>query len=328
MIPLPKKQAKKLALGAAVLMIIGLGILIVTPPNNTAKHPRASSILSPSVTSTSQTTNTAAPITRPTTSPSVRPTATSTAKPPALQPATPSLWRPKVGATFDWLEDSSLENLPASRRDIYIVDAFDVTAATIASLHKQGARVICYVNVGAWEDWRSDKNNFPESILGNDYEGWEGERWFDSTSPALKPLIQKRFDLAKQKGCDSIDADNMNSYEHATGFSITANDQIAYNIWLASEAHKRGMSIGLKNSAELMKRLLPSFDWALIEDCADQGWCADFRPFTAAGKAVFQVEYTDTGVSTATFCAEAKKNRFSAVLKHRNLDAWAEYCQE
>jgi hypothetical protein len=72
--------------------------------------------------------------------------------------------------------------------------------------------------------------------------------------------------------------------------------------------------------------LLPYFDWALTEDCFDQGWCGDMQPFITAGKPVFAAEYTDTGMTTAQFCPQANAMNFSAILKHRDLDAWREGC--
>ncbi len=75
-----------------------------------------------------------------------------------------------------------------------------------------------------------------------------------------------------------------------------------------------------------MLDLLPDFDWALTEDCFDQGWCGEVLPFISAEKAVFAAEYTDTGMTTDHFCAEARVKRFSAILKHRDLDSWRETC--
>jgi hypothetical protein len=46
----------------------------------------------------------------------------------------------------------------------------------------------------------------------------------------------------------------------------------------------------LKNDNDQVKELQPYFDWAILEDCFDQGWCADFSPFVQAGKAVFAAE--------------------------------------
>lgn len=49
-------------------------------------------------------------------------------------------------------------------------------------------------------------------------------------------------------------------------------------------------------------------------------------PFIDAGKAVFAAEYTDTGITTADFCADATSLRFSAILKDRELTRPLESC--
>jgi hypothetical protein len=42
-----------------------------------------------------------------------------------------------------------------------------------------GRKVICYFSAGSYENWRSDKNDFPSDVLGNKLEHWEGEKWLD-----------------------------------------------------------------------------------------------------------------------------------------------------
>ena len=62
---------------------------------------------------------------------------------------------------------------------MYDIDLFDNDVAAVAALHAQGSVVICYISVGSWEDWRPDAGQFPSEVLGNDYEGWPGEKWLD-----------------------------------------------------------------------------------------------------------------------------------------------------
>ncbi len=101
---------------------------------------------------------------------------------------------------------------------------------------------------------------------------------------------------------------------------------MAFNIWLAREAHLRGLSIGLKNDPDQVLDLFPYYDWALTEDCFDQGWCEDTLPFVEAGKAVFAAEYTDTGADLEDFCPLARELGINAILKNRDLDAFRESC--
>lgn len=210
---------------------------------------------------------------------------------------------------------------------MYDIEMFDNDADTVANLHAQGRKVICYISVGSWEEWRPDADQFPASVIGNDYEGWPGEKWLDIRQiDVLAPIMQARLDECRAKGFDGIEPDNIDGFTNDTGFPLTYKDQLAYNIWLANEAHARGLSIGLKNDAEQVADLLPYFDWALTEDCFAEGWCEEMLPFIEAGKPVFAAEYTDMDITTDQFCPQANEMNFSAILKNRELDAWREAC--
>jgi len=142
----------------------------------------------------------------------------------------------------------------------------------------------------------------------------------------LAPILRARLDQCAKKGFDGVEPDNIDGYTNNTGFPLTYQDQLKFNIWLSKEVHARGLSIGLKNDSDQVADLLAYFDWALTEDCFYQGWCSDMSPFILTGKPVFAAEYTDTGITLGDFCPQAENLRFSAILKHRNLDAYQEVC--
>jgi hypothetical protein len=250
----------------------------------------------------------------------------STPTPAPTQPTEPTYWVPTVGDRLqiqyaDYPPDTAIE------ADVYALDLFETPQASIDQLHAAGKKVICYLNTGSWEEYRPDAGDFPAEVIGNDYEGWAGEKWLDTRNYELfADIMQARFDLAKSKGCDGIDADNMQNDQEETGFAISAEDQRMYLIWLSRQAHQRGMSIGLKNVPEQAEELLGYFDWSLIEDCTVYDWCELLEPFVEAGKPVFQVEYTDSFNSTDEFCSQARQNGYSAFLKNRELGAWVTYC--
>jgi endo-alpha-1,4-polygalactosaminidase (GH114 family) len=234
-------------------------------------------------------------------------------------------WQPAVDTTWQWQLDQPIDQ--SFEVDMYDIDLFDSEASVVATLHAQGRKVVCYISVGSWEEWRPDQDQFPASIIGQDYEGWPGEKWLDIRQiDLLAPIMRARLDECQAKGFDGIEPDNIDGYTNDTGFSLTYQDQLDYNIWLANEAHARGLSIGLKNDPDQVADLLPYFDWALTEDCFAEGWCEQMFPFVEAGKPVFAAEYTDTGITTEEFCPQAKEMNFSAILKNRDLDAWREAC--
>ncbi|MFH1430785.1 MAG: endo alpha-1,4 polygalactosaminidase [Candidatus Uhrbacteria bacterium] len=246
--------------------------------------------------------------------------------PPPSSTDAPGVWRPAPGTSWQW----QLTALPidtAVNADVFDIDLFDNDHTMINALHAKGRKVICYVNVGTVEDWRQDASEFPEAVIGDSYDEWEGERWLDIRQITLiGPIMGRRFDRAKEMGCDAIEPDNIDGYTNDTGFRLRAADQLRYDVWLVGAAHNRGMSIGLKNDPEHAAILEPYFDWAITEDCAAEGWCDDMSVFTQKGKAVLQAEYTDTDVDFLAACERATINGFSAIQKQRDLDAWRRSC--
>jgi hypothetical protein len=200
---------------------------------------------------------------------------------------------------------------------MYDIDLFDTPPATIRRLKDDGRIVVCYFSAGSHEDWRPDAGDFPPAVVGRRLGGWPGERWLDVRArEALAPVMLARLDLAVEKGCDGVEPDNVDGYANATGFPLTAADQIAYNRWLAAEAHARGLSIGLKNALDLVPALVDDFDWALNESCFQYDECDALLPFVEAGKAVFGVEYTGDPVD---YCPQAVAMGFSWLTKTTDL---------
>lgn len=235
-------------------------------------------------------------------------------------------WTPLPGATWQW----QLSDLPADlsvEADVYDLDLFETPPETVAALHAAGKHVICYLSAGSYEDWRPDAQAFPDEVIGKRYPGWPGERWLDIRRiDLLEPILTARLSLCREKGFDAVEPDNIDGYDNDTGFDIGYEDQLRYNRWLASQAHALGLSIGLKNDPEQAADLVADFDWALVEDCFDQGWCEAMSPFLDAGKAVFAAEYTDTGVDFEKACATLQPVGFSLILKDRSLTGAREVC--
>ncbi|KXK14530.1 MAG: hypothetical protein UZ14_CFX002001141 [Chloroflexi bacterium OLB14] len=207
---------------------------------------------------------------------------------------------------------------------IYNLDLFETDASVIAQLKERNIFVMCYFSAGSYEDWRPDINQFPASVLGNPMEDWQGETWLDIRQiDLLAPVMEARLNLASSKGCHGVDPDNINGYTNETGFPLTYQDQLAYNIWLAESAHARGLSIGLKNDIEQIPNLVSYFDWQLNEECFSFQECDLLLPFIQAGKPVFQIEYE---LSTTEFCEQAKQFGFQSIRKNWQLDEYSETC--
>ena len=208
--------------------------------------------------------------------------------------------------------------------DIYNLDLFDTGPAVIDQLKQRGVFVMCYFNAGAHEDWRPDAGQFPVEILGNPMVEWEGETWLDIRRiDLLKPIVAARLDLAIQKGCDGVDPDNIDGYQNDTGFPLTPTDQIAYNIFLSTQAHARGLSIGLKNDLDQISELLPFYDWVINEECFFYNECHLLIPFILANKPVFVIEYQ---LTPEEFCFQARKLNVNALRKNSELDDFRFSC--
>jgi len=208
---------------------------------------------------------------------------------------------------------------------MYDIDLVNTPQNIIDQLHTKGRIVICYFSAGSWENWRSDAGQFPESVIGKGLDGWPDEKWLDIRQiDILAPIMETRLNLARQKRCDGVEPDNVDGYVNDTGFPLKYRDQLNYNIWLANQAHARGLSIGLKNDLDQVKDLLPYFDWALNEECFQYDECELLLPFVEAGKAVFGVEYEGNSES---FCPQANVMNVDWLKKHWDVDAWRQACR-
>lgn len=249
---------------------------------------------------------------------------------------TDSWWQPSPGQSWQWqLSGSPIDT--SVDAEIFDVDVDSTEAATVASLHAAGRKVICYIDVGSWETYRSDANDFPSAILGNGVDGWPDERWVDiraldapqgPTGKTLRQILLARLDTCRSKGFDAVEPDWLDSYLNPTGFPLTASDQLTFNQFIASAAHQRGLGVALKNDKEQTAALVDTFDFGVDEECqqwsecigpgtaGDPGW----SPFLQAHKAVLNAEYTDQ----TTTCQQP--TGFSSILKHRQLDAYRKVC--
>ena len=234
-------------------------------------------------------------------------------------------WRPAPGLTWQWqLNSTDIDTSIAA--DVYDVDLY-VDRSIVDELHVKGRKVICYISVGSWEDWRPDRDQFPPEVIGKDYDGWPGEKWLDIRQiDSLAPIMRSRLDLCKANGFDAVEPDNMEVYTNDTGFPLTYADQLRYALWLADEAHQRGLAIGQKNASDQTTDLANVYDFAITEDYFYYNEAEAMLPFIAAGKPVFAAEYTDLDGDFDSFCQQAAKFKFSVILKNRDLDSWLQTC--
>jgi hypothetical protein len=245
-------------------------------------------------------------------------------------------WRPSSATPLHWhwqlSEDLDVEgDLPLlPHRTVFDLDGEQTPKSTVDALHALGATVICYIDAGAYEDYRSDAHLFPAEVIGNPDVGWEGAYWLDIRRlDVLLPIMRHRMeDWCLAKGFDAVEPDETEVVGNNSGFEagdspervgsrppLTQEDNDAYNRAIAGLAHDLGLSVGLKGNNARAALLAPAFDWALSEQCWQYGECEGLRDgFTDQGKAAFVVEY-----EADPDCARSRAWRLNAVRRDLEL---------
>ena len=206
--------------------------------------------------------------------------------------------------------------------DLYVdaaVNGNNSTPNTVAvnAIHATGAKAICYLSAGTWENWRPDATSFPASVQGSK-NGWPGEKWLDiRQTTTLLPIMQARVQTCQLAGFDGVEFDNVDGYANRSGFPLTANDQLVYNASLANLAHQFGLTVALKNDMAQVGALKPYFDYAINEQCFQYRECNYPAPglpdWVSSGKAVFNVEYKKLN------CPQANSWNVGSILKTLDL---------
>ena len=244
-----------------------------------------------------------------------------------LMSAGPSLawWQPPAKPTWYWQLTGKINN--NQNVDVYDIDGFENGAEEVATLHGKGVHVVCYIDVGGAEKYRSDYSKFAElekagvPIMGARIEGWPEERWINIRELAyVEPIMKARFEMCKAKGFDAVEPDEIEVWaetEKKQGIkpAVTKAQQLAYNEWIAQTVHSLGMAVLQKNDGAQTAEQDSYFDGALTEQCNQYAECGYFAPYVEAGKPVINAEYRN---ATSKFCA---KDEAAGIMGARfNLD--------
>jgi hypothetical protein len=225
-------------------------------------------------------------------------------------------WHPKpTTAAWQWQLQGKLDLSPAA--SVFDIDGFESSRADVAALHQKNDKVICYLDVGSWEEYRPDAGQFPKSVLGARYEGYPEERWLDiARFHKFAAIIEARIAMCARKGFDAVEPDNIAGWENKTGFDLTRADQLRYNRWIAQQVHERGLAVALKNDPKQAAQLVGLYDFAIVEQCFQYEECGYYKTFISHGKAVYEAEYE---LQPSEFCAAAEALDFSAIRKGLEL---------
>jgi len=234
---------------------------------------------------------------------------------PPFRPAPGTTWQIQLSGTLDTSFDVKM----------YEVDLFALDTATGALLHNQGRVVACYVSVGTAEPYRADYLNFPASAVGNALSDYPEEHWLDVRDQTVRSLMAARLQLATISGCDAVELSNLQAHAEDSGFPLTRADELDYARWLIAECHMRGLSVGVSSSDDLVASLVADAEWGTASECLGNDDCQAWQAFTAAGKAVFVIEYGSSS-DLPSWCPDAERLGYSLVIKRRALDAFRVGC--
>jgi len=234
-------------------------------------------------------------------------------------PTSKNWYKPAPSATWQWQLSETVNT--SYNVEIYDIDLFYSSKSLIRQLQSNNIKVICYFSAGSFEKGREDEVDFKANELGTVLIDWPDERWLDIRSTNVRDIMKARLELAKQKGCDGVEPDNMDGYDNNSGFPLTANDQLNFNRFIAKESHARGLSVGLKNDLGQITELVDDFDFAVNEECFEFNECNTLKPFIDQGKAVLNAEYKQTYINNPTpICNQSINLQFSTLLLPLDLD--------
>ncbi|OKH23816.1 endo alpha-1,4 polygalactosaminidase [Hydrococcus rivularis NIES-593] len=244
-------------------------------------------------------------------------------KPVYSNPIADGNWfRPAIETSWQWQLVGTVNT--SYNVEVYDIDLINASPELIANLHSQGKKVICYFSAGTVENFRPDAARFKPIEIGKVLDDFPDERWLDIRSPNVGQIILSRLDLAVQKHCDGVEPDNVDGYVNNTGFHLTYEEQLAFNRFIANEAHKRGLSVALKNDLDQIPDLVFSFDFSINEQCHEFNECNLLQPFIEQGKPIFNAEYNKKylrdRVKRKALCKRALAANIRTLILPKNLD--------
>jgi hypothetical protein len=215
-------------------------------------------------------------------------------------PAAGQHWQIQLTGEFD---DSVAAN-------VYDLDPYTTDQATVTDITADGGRAICHLDAGAADMTLPDAASVPAAVLGA--TDGAGRRWLDIRDwDALRPVLSARLELCRVKGFQGVDADQTYGYANESGFDLTSDDQVTYDLRVADLAHSYGLAVGVRTVPSMARRIEPFVDFTVVDGCFTTPDCADYFAFIEADKAVYDVE---TGASAA-FCTLARVYGFAAIRK-------------
>jgi len=193
-----------------------------------------------------------------------------------------------------------------------------------------GVYSICYINgfqtqPGQQKVWLKKHKSLVLHRKGKPVvdNNWPDEYILDTSTKAKRTAIAKimipTITSCAKTGFKAIEIDNLDTFTRSAGLLKSGNNRELAKLY-ATAAHKAGLAIGQKNSAEYAAawRKKVGFDFAVAEECAVWDECGVYKE--TYGKRFIDIEYTDdlSDAEFATACA-SKSRAPLMVLRDRDL---------
>lgn len=238
-------------------------------------------------------------------------------------PGETALWQPPPDARFQVQLTGSLDT--DVEADVFVID-LDYAQRDFDTLAAAGRRTVCHFSAGSVESFRSDAEQLPERVRGNELDDYPDERWLDVRSDLVRDVMLARLDRAESRGCSAVVPTNLDVHAEDSGFALSEAEALAYARFLVAEAHQRGLSVTL-STEQFVSPLVDELESALAFSCLEPGGCAPFRPFLDAGKALWVVEEGDAQAAP-DICADAASRGLNVIVKDSEFEDFRVGCAD
>jgi len=150
---------------------------------------------------------------------------------------------------------------------------------------------------------------------------WPDEYLFDTSTQAkrakIAAFIEPTIRACSARGYAAVEIDNLDSFTRSHG-ATTLDDNVALASVYVRIAHRIGLAIAQKNTAEQSKRLAAAgFDFAVAESCVAYDECEEYA---GTYPVVLDVEYSDE-IDASEFDAGCHRagERVTVVLRDHDL---------
>ena len=272
------------------------------------------------------------------------------AGPTVWQPAENTPWQWEIGTPLNTSKAALMgtgvtayngDTAPADNPKLIDIDAFDNPASTVTTLHADGIKAVCYIEVGTAGNYytaaeEGQTTTFYSQLaadgdLGKKLSGYP-EKFININAPSSVGVVEEMIDQCATKGFDGVETDldeTFGNNEGATGFSISQAQEESYLETLANYMHSKNLAWFAKNLSDTGSQSFVSdlepFAQGLIDEQSFQYKTYPLDAvFTNAGKWVGAAEY---GLSQSAFCTKANSLDENGVKFNVNLNTQRKPCR-